>query len=137
MTDMLLTSDPHMTEKLRRKVSEKGQVRIPPRFQDENVESYLVPEPGTITADDVIRLYPENDVPNVEVEGEVRRVSLTSQGQVTVPSEFRDKSGILPGTEVFVEENQGFIEIGMTDDCEDADQDARDDGDSRDVAAGE
>lgn len=105
-----------MSEKLRRKVSEKGQVRIPPRFQNEDVESYLVPEPGTITARDVIRLYPENDAPRVEVEGEVRRVSLTSQGQVTIPSEFRELSGITPGTEVFVEENPDFIEIRIPED---------------------
>jgi AbrB family looped-hinge helix DNA binding protein len=111
-----------MTDKLRRKISEKGQVRIPPRFHDPEVSSYLIPEPGTITPDDEIRMIPEDDTPTVTVAGEVLRVQIGTNGQVTLPATFRDLSGNQPGDWVFIEQDaDGLIYLTPATTPEDAD----------------
>lgn len=96
-----------------RKISTNGQIILPTpyRISDE----WYVPEPGVIYSEDKVRFYSTSKPPVWEgpFPGEQLKVSLTNQGQITIPVRFRRKAGLLAGDSVNLSRDldAGYIEL--------------------------
>lgn len=66
-----------------------GQVRLPSEFRIDT--EFIIPEPGTFYPDNRLHLHPVSDPPVVRgtLGGEVQRVPITLQGQLSIPKSFR------------------------------------------------
>ena len=98
-----------------RKISNSGQIYIPPAFR--LVQKFYVPEPGIFFQAEKVRLYPEMSPPVFQSEtvfdGEQLLVTMTSQGQITIPSRFRKKVGMEAGDRVVIrrDDDEGYLTV--------------------------
>jgi bifunctional DNA-binding transcriptional regulator/antitoxin component of YhaV-PrlF toxin-antitoxin module len=102
-----------LPEGYNRKISSNGQIYIPPPYRLS--KKYYVPEPGVFFPSDEIRLYFESSPPEWQgvFDGEQHIVTMTSQGQVTIPVGFRNLSGLTSGTSVTItrDSEDGYIQV--------------------------
>lgn len=91
-----------------RKLSNSGKINFPPELR---ARRFLIFEPGATQSvpEDEIHLYPERDPPSLygPLEGEVRRGHMTTDGQLTLPTPFREESGLTSDMQIdiFVEDD--------------------------------
>lgn len=99
-----------------RKISSAGQFHMPPAFR--HWDSFYIVEPGVEYPADELRYYPSEHPPvhDGPLDGEQLKVSLTEQGQVTVPARFLEISEIERESTVYVSavENEGYIVVRTT-----------------------
>lgn len=102
-------------ERYERKISANGQISLPVPYRLS--EEWYIPESGILNPEDVIRLHPSSHPPvwHGAFDGEQLLVTLTSQGQVTIPAKFRKQAGFPCGDYVTVERlENGVIELSRT-----------------------
>lgn len=98
------------TETVERKVSSTGQIRLHAGL---DTSEFLAFEPGVYTLPSTLRLYPVSDPPTFhgELSGEISRVNVSTQNQITIPSEFREAAGLHPGTWVRIDQEDNYLAL--------------------------
>jgi len=114
MTDSQTERKGNSNQYIERQLS-RGKISLPPVLR---THYYLIPVPGALpnTSKDEVRLYPKGT--SIEVNGEltdaVRRIHMTTNGQLTIPKRHREQLSFYDPDEsrsVAVYQRENYISI--------------------------